>query len=220
MPDLRFKAVIFDLDGTLLDTLEDLKDAVNAALRSQRLPERSLEEIRNFVGNGIVKLMERAVPEGREHPAFDDIMKEFRAYYGEHCQDKTSTYPGIIDMLRRLRDSNIRTAVVSNKADFAVRELIPVYFDGLIDTAYGENEAAGIGKKPSPDMVRQALHDLDCEEECAVYVGDSDVDLQTAANAGMDCIGVSWGFRGREFLQQHGAKVIIDEPSELFEKMI
>ena len=217
---MRYKAVIFDLDGTLLDTLEDLKDAVNAALRSQKLPERSLEEIRNFVGNGIVRLMERSVPEGSNHPAFDEIMRVFRAYYGEHCQDKTSPYPGIPDMLRRLRESHIRTAVVSNKADFAVRGLIPVYFDGLIDTSYGENEAAGIGKKPSPDMVWQALHDLGCQKECAVYVGDSDVDLQTAANVGMDCIGVSWGFRGREFLQQHGAQMIIDEPSELIEKII
>lgn len=217
---MGYKAVIFDLDGTLLNTLEDLKDAVNAALRSQGLPERSLEEVRDFVGNGIVKLMERAVPEGSNHPEFDTIMKAFRAFYGEHCQDKTLPYPGVLDMLRSLRENHIRTAVVSNKADFAVRELIPVYFDGLIDTSYGENEAAGIRKKPSPDMVQKALSDLDCQRECAVYVGDSDVDLQTAANAGMDCIGVSWGFRGREFLQQHGAQVIIDDPSELFEKVI
>lgn len=216
---MKYEAVIFDLDGTLLNTLEDLKDAVNAALQSQGLPERSLEEIRCFVGNGIVKLMERAVPDGRKQPAFDEIMKVFRAFYTEHCQDKTAPYPGIVEMLCILRKNHIKTAVVSNKADFAVQELIPVYFDGLIDTSYGENETAGIRKKPSPDMVRQALRDLECRTENAVYVGDSHVDLQTAENAGMDCIGVSWGFRGREFLRQHGAEIIIDEPAELFEKI-
>lgn len=216
---MKYQAVLFDLDGTLLNTLDDLQDAVNAALRSQDLPERSLEEVRNFVGNGIIKLMERAVPEGRDHPAFDEIMNVFRSFYGEHCQDKTSVYPGIKDMLCTLKKNHIRTAVVSNKADFAVQELMPVYFYDLIDTAYGENEAAGIRKKPAPDMIRQALRDLGCGTEDAVYVGDSDVDLQTAANAGMDCISVSWGFRGREFLRQHGAGIIIDEPSELSEKL-
>ncbi len=138
---MKYKAVIFDLDGTLLDTLEDLRDAVNTALRSQNLPERSLEEVQDFVGNGIVKLMERAVPGGSGHPAFQEIMQVFRTFYGDHCQDKTSPYPGILDMLRSLRENNIKTAVVSNKADFAVRELMPVYFAGLIDTSYGENEA-------------------------------------------------------------------------------
>lgn len=216
---MKYQAVLFDLDGTLLNTLDDLRDAVNAALRSQDLPERSLEEVRNFVGNGIIKLMERAVPEGKDHPAFSEIMDVFRAFYGEHCQDKTSVYPGIQEMLRTLKKNHIKTAVVSNKADFAVQELMPVYFPGLIDTAYGENEAAGIRKKPSPDMVRQALRDLGCETEHTVYVGDSDVDLKTAANAGMDCISVSWGFRGREFLRQHGAGTIIDDPSELPEKL-
>lgn len=216
---MKYQAVLFDLDGTLLNTLEDLRDAVNAALRSQGLPERSLEEVRNFVGNGIVRLMERAVPGGKDHPAFNEIMNVFCAFYGEHCQDKTAAYPGIPEMLRTLKKYHIKTAVVSNKADFAVQELMPVYFSGLIDTAYGENEAAGIRKKPSPDMVQQALRDLGCETEHTVYVGDSDVDLQTAANAGMDCISVSWGFRGREFLRQHGAGIIIDEPSELPEKL-
>ncbi len=216
---MSYKAVIFDLDGTLLDTLEDLRDAVNAALRSQSLPERSLEEVRNFVGNGIVRLMERAVPGGSGHPAFEEIMQAFRTFYQEHCQDKTSPYPGILDMLRQLREDKIKTAVVSNKADFAVRELMPVYFAGLIDTSYGENEAAGIRKKPSPDMVNQALRDLGCTAQSAVYVGDSDVDLETAANAGMDCISVSWGFREREFLLRHGAQIIIDEPSQLAEKI-
>ena len=216
---MKYEAVIFDLDGTLLDTLEDLRDAVNKALRSQGLPQRSLEEIRSFVGNGIVKLMERAVPDHRETLAFDELMEGFRAFYGEHCRDKTAPYPGIMEMLRTLRENDIKTAVVSNKADFAVRELIPVYFGGLIDVAYGENEAAGIRKKPAPDMVQQVLRELGCRTGNAVYVGDSDVDLQTAANAGMDCIGVSWGFRGREFLRQHGAGIIIDEPSELLEKV-
>lgn len=216
---MKYDAVIFDLDGTLLDTLEDLKNAVNEALRTQKLPERTLDEVRRFVGNGIVNLMRRAVPEETEDIVFDEVMRVFRAYYAEHCQDNTTPYPGICDLLRQLKDKHIKTAVVSNKADFAVKELIPVYFDGLIQTAHGENEEAGIGKKPSPDMVKLALRELDCPAERAVYVGDSDVDLKTAANAGMDCISVSWGFRSREFLAAHGAQNIANQPWELLQKI-
>lgn len=220
---MRYEAVIFDLDGTLLNTLEDLTDAVNIALSSKAMPERTLEEVRAFVGNGIAKLIERAMPEGslemdvpgQKNTVFEEVLAVFKKYYGEHCQDKTAPYPGILDMLRELKAKNLKMAIVSNKADFAVKELNPVYFEGLIAIAHGENEAAGIRKKPAPDMVHQALKELDCPVEKAVYVGDSDVDIQTAKNSGMNCIGVSWGFRGREFLVENGAGIVIDHPSEL-----
>ena len=213
---MKYEAVIFDLDGTLLDTLEDLKNAVNAALRGQRLPERTLEEVRQFVGNGIVRLMERASGWKRENESFDDMMKDFRSFYGEHCEDNTMPYEGIIEMLDRLKSKKIKMAVVSNKADFAVQELIPGYFGDRIDIAHGENEEAGICKKPAPDMVLETLRELGCPKERTVYVGDSDVDFETAKNSALDFIGVSWGFRGRKFLEEKGAENVIDRPEELF----
>lgn len=212
---MKYEAAIFDLDGTLLNTLEDLADAVNAALKENGMPSRTLEEVRQFVGNGIVKLMERAVPQGKENPAFDSTLQDFKKYYGHHCNDKTKPYPGILDTLNRLKERGVPMAIVSNKADFAVKELNPLYFEGVIDVALGENEAAGIRKKPAPDMVFRALNTLGCPVGKAVYVGDSDVDLATAKAAGMPCIGVSWGFRGRDFLKEHGADIIIDKPEEL-----
>lgn len=212
---MKYKAAIFDLDGTLLNTLEDLADAVNVALDKNGMPVRTLEEVRQFVGNGIVNLMERAVPMGKDNPAFEQALQDFKQYYGEHCNDKTDLYPGIENILHRLKQSGVRMAIVSNKADFAVRELSPLYFEGVIEVAFGENEAAGIRRKPAPDMVLKALEALHCTVQDAVYIGDSDVDLATARAAGMPCIGVSWGFRGRTFLEQQGADAIIDEPEQL-----
>ena len=212
---MKTQAIIFDLDGTLLNTLKDLTNAVNEALCSQGLPERSIEEVRNFVGNGIVKLMERASGWERTADTFDDMMRVFRKFYGEHCEDNTVPYAGIVELLETLKNKKIKTAVVSNKADFAVRELIPVYFGEMIDVAHGENEAGGIRKKPSPDMVLQTIQELDCPSEQVIYVGDSDVDVQTAKNAGITCVGVSWGFRGREFLEKNGAEYVIDNPQEV-----
>lgn len=212
---MAYRAVIFDLDGTLLDTLQDLTDAVNAALSSQGLPLRSREEVCAFVGNGIQKLLERAVPEGQGNPAFDKVFEVFREHYRVHCQDKTAPYEGILPLLRELKERGIRVGVVSNKADFAVQELIPFYFERLVSVAHGENEAAGILKKPAPDMVYQTLEELGCRASEAVYVGDSDVDLETAENSGLAVISVSWGFRGRAFLEEHGADRIVDSPEEL-----
>lgn len=212
---MSYRAVIFDLDGTLLDTLEDLKDAVNVSLAEHGKPQRTLEEIRCFVGNGIARLIARAVPEGTTEEEREKILATFRAYYSAHCQDKTAPYDGVLEVLSSLKEKGIKMAVVSNKADFAVQELIPVYFGDCISVAKGENEAAGVKKKPSPDMVYAALDELKCAKEEAVYVGDSDVDLATAKNSGLPCIGCSWGFRGRTFLEEHGADWIVDEPKEI-----
>lgn len=212
---MQYDAVIFDLDGTLLDTLEDLTDAVNFALKKNGKPLRSIEEIRSFVGNGIAKLVERAVPKGTSLEEQERILATFREYYGEHCQDKTTPYPDIREVLQNFKKHGVKMAVVSNKADFAVQELIPRYFPDLITVAKGENEAAGISKKPAPDMVEAVLKELGCKKERAVYVGDSDVDVMTAKNSGIPCICVSWGFRGVEFLKKNGADKIANEPKEL-----
>ena len=206
-------AAVFDMDGTILNTLDDLMDSTNFALKNNGLKERSLEEIRFFVGNGIQKLIERAVPQGTSKEVFEKVFADFKSHYKIHCADKTSYYDGIPSVIQTLRKMGVKTAVVSNKADFAVQELVEVYFKGLFDFALGER--AGVSKKPSPDMVNAALSVLGVEKEAAFYIGDSDVDFETAKNSSLDFIGVSWGFRGRKFLENLGAKNIIDSPEEL-----
>ena len=206
-------AAVFDMDGTILNTLDDLMDSTNFALKNNGLKERSLEEIRFFVGNGIQKLIERAVPQGTSKEVFEKVFADFKSHYKIHCADKTSYYDGIPSVIQTLRKMGVKTAVVSNKADFAVQELVEVYFKGLFDFALGER--AGVSKKPSPDMVNVALSVLGVEKEAAFYIGDSDVDFETAKNSSLDFIGVSWGFRGRKFLENLGAKNIIDSPEEL-----
>lgn len=206
-------AAVFDMDGTILNTLDDLMDSTNFALKNNGLKERSLEEIRFFVGNGIQKLIERAVPQGTSKEVFEKVFADFKSHYKIHCADKTSYYDGIPSVIQTLRKMGVKTAVVSNKADFAVQELVEVYFKGLFDVALGER--AGVSKKPSPDMVNAALSVLGVEKESAFYIGDSDVDFETAKNSSLDFIGVSWGFRGRKFLENLGSKNIIDSPCEL-----
>lgn len=212
---LRYDAVVFDLDGTLLDTLDDLKNAVNYALGEMGFPQRSREEVKAFVGNGVAKLMERAVPAGTSPQDTAKALAVFKSYYGPHSKDNTAPYPGIPKTLKALREAGCKLAVVSNKFDAAVKDLARDYFPGLMDLAAGENEANGVPKKPDPTMVLQTLKALDVSPERAVYVGDSDVDLQTAKNAGLPCISVTWGFRDRDFLLTQGASVLIDHPREL-----
>lgn len=199
----RYDAVIFDLDGTLLDTLADLTNSVNAALGTFGLPSRTSDEIRQFVGNGIRRLMQQAIPGGEAHPEFQQIYDLFREHYGVHCMDETEPYPGILSLLDWMKKEDFHSAIVSNKADFAVKKLRDVYFDDLVGVAIGERE--GCRRKPAPDSVLQALEELEVEPDRAVYVGDSDVDLLTARNAGLDCICVCWGFRSRDFLLACGA---------------
>lgn len=207
------KSVIFDLDGTLLYTLEDLKEATNAALRAKGMPECTLDQVRRYVGNGVRMLMVRAVPDGDKNPLFEETFAEFKKYYGEHCLDHTSPYPDIMHMLTELKARGVRTAIVSNKLDSAVKELDERFFDGFMTTAIGEME--GVAKKPSPDMVNLAMKKLQTNTKEAVYVGDSEVDIQTAGNAGLPCISVTWGFRDVEFLRKNGAKTLIQRPLEL-----
>jgi phosphoglycolate phosphatase len=209
-----YNTFIFDLDGTLLNTLDDLAASVNYALRTHGMPERTLDEVRSFVGNGVRLLMERAIPEGSANPRFEETFATFRAYYMEHSLDTTRPYEGIPEMIHALKQRGCRLAVVSNKFYAATQELIRHFFPE-ITVAIGEHEAEGIRKKPAPDTVFEALRQLGVGKEKAVYVGDSDVDLQTARNSGLPCISVLWGFRNRDFLLAHGATTFISHPEEL-----
>ena len=210
-----FSTYIFDLDGTLLDTLGDLAASVNYALRTHGMPEHSLDDVRRFVGNGVRKLMERAVPDGADNPLFDETFATFRQYYMAHSLDTTRPYEGIPETLTALKARGCHLAVVSNKMMAATQELCHHFFSDTIEVAIGEDEAAGIRRKPAPDTVFAALKALGVGKEDAVYVGDSDVDIQTARNAGLPCISVLWGFRDRDFLLQNGAETFISTPSEL-----
>lgn len=209
------EVVIFDLDGTLLDTLGDLTDAVNVALEKYGLPQRSLEEVRRFVGNGLRNLMQQAVADGEDNPRFEEIFIFFREYYKNNCNHKTAPYEGVLELMKELKARGIQMAIVSNKIDAGVKELNEKFFAEYIDIAIGERE--GISRKPAPDSVNEVLRMLGIEREHALYVGDSDVDIQTAENAEVRHVCVSWGFRDRNFLIKNGAGVIIDRPLELLE---
>ena len=212
---MPYSTYIFDLDGTLLDTLGDLAASVNYAMSTHHLPEHSVDEVRMMVGNGVRKLMERAIPDGAANPYFDETFATFRHHYMEHQLDTTRPYDGIIETLQELKRRGCRTAVVSNKFDAATKSLCNHFFSGLVAVAIGENEAAGIHKKPAPDTVFEAIRLLGVSREEAVYVGDSDVDIATAQASGIPCISVLWGFRNREFLIAHGATKLIGSPTEI-----
>ncbi len=213
MVQFDFDTYIFDLDGTLLSTLGDLAASCNHALRSNGMPERSIEEVRMFVGNGVKKLMERAIPGGMSHPLFDKTYQDFRQHYMQHNLDTTQPYPGVMEMLGSLRSRGKKIAVVSNKFYTATQELCRHFFGDLVDVAIGERE--DIRKKPAPDTVNEALRQLNAGREGAVYIGDSDVDVDTAKNSAMPCISVLWGFRGHDFLVEHGATIFVSSPLDL-----
>ena len=215
---MKYNTYIFDLDGTLLDTLQDLANSVNYALRQYGLPEHSLDDVRRFVGNGVRLLMERAVPDGAQHPQFEAVFATFRQHYMEHSLDTTRPYDGIVETIHELKMRGCRLAVVSNKMMAATQELVTHFFPE-IEVAIGEHEAAGIRKKPAPDTVYEALRQLGLVvggfPDDTVYVGDSDVDIATARNSGLPCISVLWGFRDKPFLLEHGATTFVSTPQEL-----
>lgn len=210
---MEYKTYIFDLDGTLLDTLADLAASCNYALRCCGMPERSIDEVRRFVGNGVRMLMVRAVPGGETNADFERALSVFRSHYLEHSLDTTRPYPGVMEMLARLHDGGASIAVVSNKFYAATQELVAHFFGDYINVAIGERE--GIRKKPAPDTVLEALRQLGADKEGAVYIGDSDVDIETARNAGIPCISVLWGFRDRDFLLEHGATRMVETVSSI-----
>jgi len=210
---MKYKSYIFDLDGTLLDSLTDLAASCNYALRINNMPERTIDEVRMFVGNGVRKLMERAIPDGDCNELFQKTYTDFRDHYLIHNLDHTSPYNGIITMLKSLKDDGCNIAVVSNKFYAATQELVNHFFGDYVSVAIGERD--NIRKKPSPDTVFEALRQLNVEKDGAVYIGDSDVDVMTAKNCGMPCISVLWGFRDKKFLIEHGANVFVEKPSEI-----
>lgn len=215
---MKYKLVVFDMDGTVLNTLNDLQDAVNFALSKFSFPPRSFDEIKSFVGNGIPKLIERSVPTDTDENIRKAVYDVFTPYYQKHCMDKTTSYDGITELLASLKKAEYKTAVVSNKDDYAVKELVKVYFPGGFDFSLGRTD--GVDKKPAPDMVNRAMEYFNVEKTEAVYVGDSDVDFMTAKNSGLEFIGVSWGFKGRNFLQNLGAERIADDAKQLFEFIV
>ena len=210
---MSYRTAVFDLDGTLLDTLEDLWRATNAALEGHSLPRRSRDEVRMFVGNGVEMLIRRAVPAGCDEETTLAVLADFKATYAAICEDHTRPYDGILAVLTALREKGVRVAVVSNKFDAATKALCAKYFGDLVEIAIGER--TGVRKKPAPDTVYEALKELGVTAEGTVYVGDSDVDIRTAENCGMPCISVTWGLRDKDFLIENGAKALVDTPESL-----
>lgn len=208
-----YDTVIFDLDGTLLDTLEDLMLSVNHALSGRTEVRRSLQEVRGFVGNGVRRLMVLSLPGGEQNPQFEEAMADFRAHYAVHCRDHTRPYPQIMDMLRELKARGLNMGIVSNKPDAQVKDMNGEYFGGMFGAAMGEKE--GVRRKPAPDSLLRAMEELGGTREGTLYVGDSEVDVMTAKNAGVDCLSVTWGFRDRDVLEEAGAVRFIDAPMEL-----
>ncbi len=210
---MKYSTYIFDLDGTLINTLDDLTNAINFAMREMSYPERTIDEVRSFVGNGIKKLVERAVPIGINEDDFEKTHDIFSKYYVEHIADFTRPYDGVIEAVKRLKDRGCKTAVVTNKEHNAAQIVVREFFGDLFDVVVGKMD--GFQPKPSPEVVFYAIKKLSVEKEDCVYVGDSDVDVQTAHNAGLPCIGVTWGFRDREVLEREKAEYIIDNPNEI-----
>ena len=207
--------IIFDLDGTLLNTLEDLTFSVNHALLHCGFSPRTQEEVKARVGNGVSKLIERCIPDGKDNPLFEETFNIFKEHYEIHCKDMTKPYDGILPLLDELCAKGYKIGIVSNKFDSGVKELSKLYFGDRILSSVGESEK--IRKKPAPDTAYQALEELSSLKENSVYVGDSDVDLATAANVPMKCISVTWGFRTKEELLAAGADpaLMITSPKEL-----
>lgn len=212
---MKYKVAVFDMDGTILDTLEDLKNSVNYALNKSGYLIRSLKEVKGFVGNGIPKLIERACPRGLTDAERKKVYADFTEHYKVHCKDETHPYVGVNEAISKLKNAGLKVAVVSNKDDYAVKELCDLYFKDAFDFSLGRRDE--VNKKPAPDMVNATLKYFGVKNTDAVYLGDSDVDYETAKNSNLDFIGVSWGFKGRVFLENLGTKTIIDDASEIFD---
>mgnify|MGYP003282857736 FL=1 len=214
---MRYQTAIFDMDGTILETLEDMCASVNVTMDHVGYPRRTMDEVRRFVGNGAAKLIERCMPAGAEDPRYPAALEFYRAYYDAHAQIKTGPYPGIPELLNKLSREGVRLAVVSNKPDEAVRALTERYFPGVFPVAIGNRD--GWATKPAPDSVYEAMRLLGARRESTVYVGDSDVDVDTARNAGLDSVIVTWGFRDEDFLRAHGAQHLAHNADELYEML-
>ena len=205
--------VIFDLDGTLLNTLDDLTDSVNFALGEMKCPLHTADEVRMMVGNSVIYLIEKALPAGADKETFDKTLALFESHYQANMRNKTAPYNGVMQMLDNLKSAGYKLAVVSNKPDVFTKELVSELFGEYIPLAIGRSES--IARKPAPDMLLLAVEQLGSDIRSAVYVGDSEVDVLTAKNAGMPCVGCLWGFRDRETLESVGAEYMISSPEEI-----
>jgi len=211
----KYDTLIFDLDGTLLNTLEDLMDSVNFALKGNGLPERTLDEIRSFVGNGVENLVRRSAMPITDEKTLEGVLAEFKKHYAVNCENKTALYPGIKELLETLKSSGYKIAIVTNKHQEAVKPLYESYFEGVVDVAIGQQEA--YRKKPDPDGVFLAIQALEADRETSVYIGDSEVDFETAKRANLPCILVTWGFRDRAELEAIGGEYFVDTPNEILD---
>lgn len=209
----KYDTVIFDMDGTLLNTLEDISDSMNHVLASYSFPCRQTDEIRSFLGNGAAQLMKLSIPDGSSNPRYQSCLEDYCSHYQRNLQNKTHVYEGVMSMLGQLSRGGYKIAIVSNKPDEAVKELAGLHFGEYVKVAIGETE--DVSRKPAPDTVLKAIEELGSTPDKTVYVGDSEVDVETAKNSGITCVGVTWGFRDREVLEQSGADYIIDSPQEL-----
>lgn len=210
---MRYDTVIFDLDGTLLDTLDDLTDGINHALADFGYPLANRDEVRSRLGYGSAHLISESIPGGRDNPNYQAVFDDYLEFYRAHSSVKTAPYPGVLELLKSLKERGVRCAIVSNKPDSAARILGERWFSGLVATTVGDRE--GIRRKPAPDTLLEVMRQLGAGHERTVYIGDSEVDILTAKAAGVDCISVTWGFRTREQLVESGASVLVDSVSEL-----
>lgn len=210
---MKYQLVIFDMDGTILNTLGDLTDSMNHVLAANGYPTKPESEVRGYLGNGLRALSDLCLPAGTPADVAQRVFEQLRDYYSDHCAIRTCAYDGIMPLIRRLKEAGVKVAVVSNKIDEAVQELCVSYFESIFDYAIGERP--GMRKKPAPDPVNAVLHDMGFERGQAVYVGDTEVDIQTAKNAGMDCIAVDWGFRARDYISTLGAEYLVSDPAEI-----
>ena len=212
---MAIKTVIFDLDGTLLYSLEDLKDSVNFVMKKHGFREYTIDEVREAIGNGVRLLMERILPKDIDKNLFEECLSEFKENYSKNMYNKTKPYDGILDMLKALREEGYKIAVLSNKFNSAVKELSNKYFGELVDLAVGQKE--GVKEKPSPLGIQEIAKELDTDIEACIMVGDSEVDIQTANNAGIDCISVTWGYKNIDFLYDNGATKLVYAPEDILE---
>lgn len=210
---MKYTTIVFDCDGTLLDTLTDLRNAVNYVLRAHDLPERSVPEVKVALGNGVAHLMHQSLPDSISEAEFNTYLDEFKAYYGEHLQDYTAPYPGMLDVLDTLRAKGYKLAIVSNKIQEGITPLNKEYFGDRLPVAIGERP--GLQRKPAPDMVLQALKELNSSQDESIYIGDSEVDVATAKNSGLLCIGVTWGFRDEQLHKDLGVTHIARKAKDI-----
>ncbi|MBR5646875.1 MAG: HAD family hydrolase [Treponema sp.] len=219
-----YKLAIFDMDGTILNTIDDLADCCNYICSKYGFPLHTVDQIKSFVGNGIPRLMRRALPSDIDDELFDKLLSEYIEYYGQHCNEKTAPYEGIVECIKNIRRAGVKVAVNTNKVQDAAEELCNIYFPDMFDCIMGSRP--GIPPKPDPKGLYEILKEMNiskqeaCVPGAACFIGDSDVDLQTGLNSGFDFIGVDWGFRGKDFLIRNGAEVVVMNAEELQQKIL